>query len=163
MLEAIRNFGCRTGGVPYYLPALCLGYFCILMIPEAFWETIGLETINQENIPDFVLAMMKRSRFPMSIYVHWLVTPFFTLTSTFIWAKHYLFDQDIYKEYLLRGEERLAKGGAGGAWYSAILTGVIFVIMPIGAALFFTEETTDTVLRRLQPFHYKLSFFFFLV
>jgi hypothetical protein len=148
------------GGVPYYLPALCLVYFCILMIPEAFWEAINLKTINRENIPDFVLAMMKKSQFPIGIYVHWLVTPFFTLASIMIWAnwaRHRLLSPDEYRKYALLREDRLAKKGG---WYSLILAGFICTIMPIVVAVSFTAEASNTVLRILQPFHFKLSFFF---
>jgi hypothetical protein len=92
----------------------------------------------------------------MGIYIHWLVTPFFTIASLVIWVKDYLFSQNKFKNCLLRREELLAKGKTP---YSPIVIGFICTIMPILAAFF--------SLKRLQVLysgicsHFIISYRFF--
>jgi hypothetical protein len=123
-------------------------YFLIFMIPESFWVGRGVELVGVDMY-DFVAVMVKKSSFPLSVYIFWLVAPFFMIIASVVCVAR-LWTSYEFERFLLRTND-------GKQMFKLCFLGFSICIGAVPLLSYWGEGTI--LYKTLQPFHNKLPFF----
>jgi hypothetical protein len=56
-------------------------YFIIFLIPDSLWISHGIVLPEERDLPDFIWTIIRKTPFPVSVYVFWSMLPFFVVLS----------------------------------------------------------------------------------
>jgi hypothetical protein len=78
---------------------LCV-YACVFFIPDFAWIQIGIHIPNLDKYPKIMQTTVSLAKFPVSVYVFWIMIPFFFVINTLLIAFAIL-NEDQYRKYLV--------------------------------------------------------------
>jgi hypothetical protein len=134
-------------------------YFVVFMIPDLIWINIGIGFPEQRDIPSFVWTIIRKTSFPVSAYVFWVVTPFFVVLCfciLVVWFWPSMASPNNSKEFQLFLKIRESRPKNRG---KSIIFGCFVLFLAFYTMVLDPTPETNPIFISLKPFQNKLSFF----
>jgi hypothetical protein len=165
--EASKNRTHREKRKALYVYFLFIIYVFLFMVPDSSWLGMGVNIPEKNNLPGFVRKTMELSSFPVSVYIFWIVMPFFMFLELCIICYFTLFVPWTSVEYgrFLAVRERK---NAQGSWnHMLVMCFFMFILFPLCIVLDPSAiEPSSTIVAKiifktLKIYQNKLSFILF--
>jgi hypothetical protein len=138
-------------------------YFIIFLIPDSLWISHGIVLPEETDLPDFIWTIIRKTPFPVSVYVFWSMLPFFVALSFSIlimagWPALTSNESKEFKSFLAHKERKQNANNKEGKY---IILGCF--VMCIACYTMYMDPTPETnpVFKNLKLFQNKFSFFLF--
>ena len=143
----------QTSRMIYVISAL---YLLLFLVPDSVWLNIGVRLPHEANIPNFVLAAMSFSKFPVSVFIFFAAAPF-VFTISLVTFLRMCMTAGHKKVYFLLREKYIEMG----RWKYMLIIPIAFMIF-LWLAWAHPDSAFDPSRDKLsRPLEYKLGFFCF--